>query len=58
MAGKTIVSTPLSQETFQALEAFRKKVHRTRAEVIRGLLYALLDGKEEIYREWLEALRK
>ena len=51
--GKTIVSTALEPDTLERLDEFCSKVHRTRAEVLRGLLYALLiEGKQEIFEEW------
>jgi predicted DNA-binding protein len=50
---KTIVSTALEPEDAERLDAFCAKIHRTRAEVIRGLLYALLvEGKQFIYEDW------
>jgi metal-responsive CopG/Arc/MetJ family transcriptional regulator len=53
MAGKTVVSTPLDEDMIEHLDAFCAKVHRNRAEVLRGLLYALLiEGKQEIFDEW------
>jgi hypothetical protein len=53
MAGKTIVSTPLDEDTLTRLDKFCADVHRTRAEVLRGLLYSLLvEEKQFIYTEW------
>ena len=53
MSGKTIVSTALDQDTAERLDAFCAEIHRTRAEVLRGLLYALLvEGKQFVYDEW------
>lgn len=50
---KTIVSTALEAETLQRLDDFCGTIHRTRAAVIRGLLYALLfEGKQFIFDEW------
>jgi hypothetical protein len=55
MAGKTIVSTALNEDTLARLDAFCSEVHRKRAEVLRGLLYALLvEGKQFIFDEWRE----
>lgn len=51
--GKVCVSTPLDRGTADLLDGFCASIHRNRAEVIRGILYALLiDGKEEIFSEW------
>lgn len=56
---KTVVSTPLDEDTLKRLDAFCSDIHRTRAEVLRGLLYALLtEGKQFIYEEWREQARK
>ncbi|MGH9644349.1 MAG: hypothetical protein ACRD3Q_18255 [Terriglobales bacterium] len=50
---KTVVSTPVDAETLARLDAFCERVHRTRAAVLRGLLYALVvEGKQFIYEEW------
>jgi metal-responsive CopG/Arc/MetJ family transcriptional regulator len=50
---KTTVSTPLDPDVLERLDAFCAKIHRNRAEVIRGLLYALLvEGKQFIYEDW------
>jgi hypothetical protein len=58
MAGKTVVSTPLDENILQQLDAFCAEIHRTRAEVMRGLLYALLlDGKQNIFSEWREQVK-
>jgi hypothetical protein len=55
---KTIVSTALDADTLAKLDAFCSKIHRTRAEVLRGLLYSLLvDGKQFIFEEWREEAR-
>ncbi len=57
MSGKTIVSTALDQDTAERLDAFCSAIHRTRAEVIRGLLYALLvEGKQFVYEDWRKEL--
>lgn len=54
---KTIVSTPLDDDTLTLLDEFCKRVHRTRAEVLRGLVYALLvDGKQFVYEDWRKEL--
>ena len=51
--GKTTVSTALDSETLERLDTFCQLVHRTRAEVFRGLAYALLiDGKQFVYEDW------
>jgi hypothetical protein len=53
MDGKTILSTALDQDTLDRLDRFCGEIHRTRAEILRGLLYALLvDGKQFVYEEW------
>jgi hypothetical protein len=53
MAGKIIVSTAVDEMTLERLDAFCADIHRTRAAVMRGLLYALLvDGKQFIYEDW------
>lgn len=55
MAGKTVVSTPLDQDTLDKLDSFCRKIHRNRSQVLRGLLYALLvEGKQMIFDEWRE----
>jgi hypothetical protein len=57
MDGKTIVSTALDQDTLDRLDNFCGEIHRTRAEVLRGLLYALLvEGKQFVYEEWRKQL--
>lgn len=49
------VSTPLDPDIMEKLDAFCATVHRNRAEVVRGLLYALLvEGKQEIFEQWRE----
>ncbi len=53
MAGRTIVSTAVDDETLTRLDAFCSSVHRKRAEVLRGLLYSLLvEDKQFIFDEW------
>ena len=50
---KVVVSTAVNEATADRLDAFCAEIHRNRAEVIRGLLYALLvDEKQFIYHEW------
>jgi hypothetical protein len=50
---KTIVSTALDPDVLERLDTFCDEIHRTRAEVLRGLLYALLiEGKQFVYEEW------
>ena len=58
MAAKAVVSTPVDQDTLERLDAFCSDIHRTRAEVLRGLLYSLLvEGKQFIFEEWREQVR-
>ena len=53
MPTKIIVSTPLDDVTVQRLDVFCAKVKKTRAEVIRGSLHALLgEEKPAAFREW------
>ena len=53
MPGKTVVSTPIDDETLKRLDALCAEIHRTRAEVLRGLLYSvLLPEKYFIIDEW------
>jgi predicted transcriptional regulator len=53
------VSTPLSDDIAKRLDDFCAEIHRTRAEVLRGLLYALLvDGKQFIFHEWREQAKR
>jgi predicted transcriptional regulator len=55
MAAKTTVSTPLDEDTLKRLDALCAEIHRTRAEVLRGLLYSLLlPEKYFIIDEWRE----
>lgn len=50
---KRVISTPVDADTLQRLDTFCTKIHRNRAEVMRGLLYALLvEGKRFIYEDW------
>lgn len=59
MAGKIIVSTPVDEDTLNRLDALCAEIHRNRAEVLRGLLYALLvEGKQFIYDEWREVCKQ
>jgi hypothetical protein len=59
MAGQNMVSTALDDETFALLEKFCNRVHRKRAEILRGLLYALLvEGKQFIFEEWREQQKR
>ncbi|HEY2363491.1 MAG TPA: hypothetical protein VGK36_20385 [Candidatus Angelobacter sp.] len=56
--GKTIVSTPVDEDTLKRLDALCAGVHRTRAEVLRGLLYSLLiPEKHFIIDEWREIVK-
>ena len=58
--GKMIVSTPVDADLLARLDAFRNQggIHRTRAEILRGLLYALLiEGKQEIFEKWRSEVR-
>jgi hypothetical protein len=58
MPGKTVVATPLDDKTLQDFDAFCEKIHRNRAEVLRGLLYTLLrEDKHHIINEWREEWR-
>jgi hypothetical protein len=52
ISGKHIVSTALDVCYLEQLDRFCELVHRTRAEVIRGLLYSLITDKQDIYAEW------
>lgn len=59
MAGsKQCVSAQLEPETMAQLDNFCARLHRTRSEVVRGLLYALLvEGKQGIFDEWRQACK-
>jgi hypothetical protein len=58
MPAKTIVSTPLDEATLKRLDALCAEIHRTRAEVLRGLLYSLLvPEKYFIIDEWREVVK-
>jgi hypothetical protein len=58
MPAKTIVSTALNEDTLNSLDALCAEIHRTRAEVLRGLLYALLiPEKYHIIDEWREVAK-
>lgn len=53
-----IVSAPLDEETLKRLDDFCSRAHRRRAEVLRGLLYALLiEGKQFIYEDLREQVK-
>jgi hypothetical protein len=53
--GKSMVGTALDLDLLGTLDEFCEVVHRNRAEVLRGLLYALLiEGKQNIFDEWRE----
>ena len=55
MEAKIVISTPVDQVTAERLDSFCAKIHRNRAEVMRGLLYALLvEDKHFIFDEWHE----
>lgn len=59
MSAKTTIATPVDDDTLKRLDLFCAGMHRTRAEVLRGLLYALLiPDKHGIIDEWREALAK
>ena len=59
MAGKVIVSTPVSEDILNRLDALCSEIHRTRAEVLRGLLYSLLlSEKHFIIDEWRDVCKK
>lgn len=52
------VTTVISEESLIALDKFCAIIHRSRAEVLRGLLHALLeDDKQFIYEEWREVVK-
>jgi hypothetical protein len=58
MPGKTIVGTPIDEDLRKRLDAFCAEIHRTRAEVLRGLLYSLLmPEKHFIIDEWRAVLK-
>jgi hypothetical protein len=58
MNAKVMISTPIDATTAERLDKFCAEIHRNRAEVMRGLLYALLvDGKQFIFDEWREEVR-
>lgn len=53
MGQEKIVSTGVDVATLDRLDAFCMRIHRNRAEVMRGLLYALLiEDKQVIFDEW------
>jgi hypothetical protein len=53
MPGTIVVSTPIDEDLLNRLDAFCSDIHRTRAEVLRGLLYSLLiRDKHFIMDEW------
>ena len=55
---KTIISTAVDPGLLQQFDAFCSKIHRTRAEVLRGLLYSLLiPEKHFIIDEWREVAK-
>jgi hypothetical protein len=50
---KSVISTPVEEEILKRLDSFCSDIHRTRAEVLRGLLYSLLiEEKYFIIEEW------
>jgi hypothetical protein len=56
---KTTVSAPLVGATVRQLDAFCANAHISRADVLRGLVDALLiDGKQFIFREWREQVEQ
>jgi hypothetical protein len=55
VGAKVMISTPVDPVTAELLDSFCAKIHRNRAEVMRGLLYALLvEDKQFIFDEWRE----
>lgn len=59
MNAKVMISTPVDVATAEQLDKFCAEIHRNRAEVLRGLLYALLvEGKQFIFDEWREQVRR
>ena len=55
MGAKVIVSTPIDPGISDRLDKLCEEINRTRAEVMRGLLYALLiEDKHFIFDEWRE----
>ena len=58
MPAKITVSTPLDEGLLKRLDAFCEGIHRTRAEVLRGLLYSLLvEGKQFVYEDWRKQVK-
>jgi hypothetical protein len=58
MPGKIVVSTPVDEDVLKRLDALCAEIHRTRAEVLRGLLYSLLlPEKHFIIDEWRAVLK-
>jgi hypothetical protein len=50
---KITVCTPVDEDILKRLDALCADIHRTRAEVLRGLLYSLLlQDKHFIIEEW------
>jgi hypothetical protein len=57
MSAKVTVSTYLDEGTVHRLDAFCKAACRTRTEVLRGLLDALLvEGKQTTFEKWREQI--
>lgn len=55
MGAKVTLSTPIDPEISEQLDQFCEEINRTRAEVMRGLLCALLvEGKQFIFDGWRE----
>lgn len=53
MGQEKVISTGVDVATFDRLDQFCTRIHRNRAEVMRGLLYALLiEEKQFIFDEW------
>jgi hypothetical protein len=50
--GKVNLSTACDAADVALLDQFCSLIHRTRAEVLRGLLYALLREKQDIFEQW------
>jgi predicted transcriptional regulator len=58
MPAKTIVSTALDEDVLKRLDSLCSEIHRTRAEVLRGLLYSLLQPEKYfIIDEWREVAK-
>jgi hypothetical protein len=55
MGARIVISTPVDPVTVERLDVFCAEIHRNRAEIMRGLLLALLvEDKQFIFTEWHE----